>query len=187
MCDFITVILPGEADLHSLTSIGKQHHLDFIPIQNDEVITQLEPAETYYRTKRSMCDCGTGLGCLASGNKKQGQSNRALTRRIRKFQASGWSQTKIDRWLAQHDETKSKRVRSTRDHYTSDVERWLNIISEILDSDKTPSFGLLIHWYSGELESERIQIQRRCKIRIKDASPDVMLHMEHDVLYEFTK
>jgi hypothetical protein len=187
MCEFITAILPAEADFNSLTSIVKRHHLVFTPIQNDTVIAQLAPGETYYRTNRSMCDCGTGLGCLATVNRKQNQSDHALARKVRKFQASGWSQTKIDRWLAQHDETRLNRVRSARDHYISDAERWLNIISEILDSDKTPSFKLLIHWFPGELESERIQIQRRCKISINDARPDVMLHMEHDVLYEFTK
>jgi len=187
MCEFITAILPAEADLNSLTSIVKQHHLDFAPIQNDNVIAQLAPGETYYRTNRSMCDCGTGLGSLASLNRKQSHSDRALARKVRKFKASGWSQTKINRWLAQHDETKLNRVRSALDRSTSDAERWLNIISEILDSAKTPSFGLLIHWFTGQLESERIQIHRRCKIRIEDASPNVMLRMEYDVLYEFTK
>lgn len=187
MCDFITAILPGEADILGLTPIVKQHHLDFTPIQNGTVIAQLAPGETYYLTKRSTCDCGTGLGCLAAENNRKGRSGRSLARKARKLQARGWSRTKIDRWLAQHDETKLKRARSTREHYAADAERWLGIISDILDSAKTPSLGLLIHWYSGRLESERIQIQRRCRTRIKDADPDLLLRIEHDVLYEFTK
>ncbi len=144
-----------------------------------------------------MCDCETGLGSLATfadSADTLGQSDRALARKVQKLKAKGWSQSKIDRWLAHRDEAELKRERTaahreqrSREHYTSDAERWLGILGEMIESGNTSSVGLLIHWYSGQLESERIDIQKRCRTRISDASPEVMLHMEPDVLYEFTK
>ena len=194
MCDYITATLPVGADRVGLMSIAKRHHLDFTPIPNKTVIAQLHPGETYHRATRSICDCGTGLGSLATGHGSQGESDRAVARKVRKFHSKGWSKTKIDRWLAQHDETQLKRQRTvahreqwSREQFTSDTEHWLGIVSEMIESRKTSYVGLLIHWYSRRLESERIKLQKRCRTRIADASPDFMLHMEHDVLYEFTK
>jgi len=46
--------------------------------------------------------------------------------------------------------------------------------------------GLLVHWYSRSLESEKVEIKKRCVTRLSEADSELMLHMEHDVLYEFT-
>jgi hypothetical protein len=194
MCEYITATLPAEADRGALTPVVKRHHLAFTPIPNETVIAQLDLGETYHRVTRSTCDCGTGLGSLAAAADAQAESDRALPRKVRELQSKGWSKTKIDRWLAQHDETRLKRERTAahheqwaREQYTAGAEHWLTILREVLESGKTPSVGLLIHWYSGGLESERIEIQKRCQIRISDADLELMLHMQHDILYEFNK
>ena len=194
MCDYITATLPGEADHTGLEPIVKRYHLDFSAVPNETVLSQLKPGETYHRATRSGCDCGTALGSLATSGESEGNPERALSRRVRKLKSQGWGQSKINRWLAQHDETKAKRERAaahheqwTREHRTCEVERWLAILHEMLDSGKTPRVGLLIHWYSARLESERIQIKKRSRTRIGDVSPELMFHMEHDVLYEFTR
>jgi hypothetical protein len=113
MCDYITATLSAGADRVGLMPIVKRHHLDFTTIPNETVIAQLHPGETYHHATRSMCDCGTGLGSLATAHESQGESDRAVARKVRKLQSKGWSKTKIDRWLAQHDETKLKRQRTT--------------------------------------------------------------------------
>lgn len=194
MCDYITATLPAGADLVGLMPILKRHHLDFTPIPNEKVIAQLKPGETYHNTTGSKCDCGTGLGILATIHESKGESDRAVARKVRKFQSKDWSKTKIDRWLAQHEETQLNRQRAAahreqwyREQCNSDAERWLGIVSEMIESGKTSSVGLLIHWYSRRLESERIKLKKRCRTRIADASPEFMLNMEHDVLYEFIK
>ena len=194
MCDYITATLPAGADLVGLMPIVKRYHLDFTPIPNENVIAQLQPVETYHNATGSKCDCGTGLGSIAAAHETKGESGRAVARKVRKLQSKGWSKTKIDRWLAQNEETQLNRQRVAahreqwyREQYTSDAERWLGIVSEMLESGKTLSVGLLIHWYSRKLESERIKLKKRCRASIADVSPEFMLQMEHDVLYEFTK
>lgn len=193
MCDYITAILAAGTDLDGLEPILKRHHLDFSLIPNENVTSQLKPGESYHHATRSVCDCGTALGSLAASGETRGDSDRALSRKVRKLESKGWSRSKIDRWIAQKNWTEAKRERTayhqeqwTREHYTADAERWLAILNEMLNSGKTRAVGLLIHWYSGRLESERIHIKKRDKTRVRDASPEMMLHLEHDVLYEFT-
>jgi hypothetical protein len=131
---------------------------------------------------------------MAAPNLVEEDPGDAVGRKIRKLQSKGWSKSKIDRWLVQHDETVSRKDQRakerevmSREQGTPDVEWWLSILKEVIDSGKTTSVGLLIHWYSGRLESERIQIHERSETSIDDTSPELLLNMKHDTLYEFTR
>ena len=177
-----------------LSPMMKRLHLDFSVISNESVIAQLKRGETYHRVTRRMCDCGTALGSMAAPNLVEEDPGDAVGRKIRKLQSKGWSKSKIDRWLVQHDETVSRKDQRakerevmSREQGTPDVEWWLSILKEVIDSGKTTSVGLLIHWYSGRLESERIQIHERSETSIDDTSPELLLNMKHDTLYEFTR
>jgi transcriptional regulator len=130
------------------------------------------------------------LGSLTKPEEAEGKSDLALSRKVQKLRSKGWSQSKINRWLAQRDQNEEKRKREAADqakHHTLDADRWLSILNELIQSGTTPSVGLLIHWYTRGLDSERIDIHKRIRVRIRDASSELMLKMEHDVLYEFTK
>jgi hypothetical protein len=192
MCDFITAVLPCGADLRGLAPVVKRHALDFAPLQNDSVGKQLAPGETYHRVTRSMCDCGTALGCLAWPDRPEEPSEHALARKVRKLRTKGWGEGKIERWIAQRAEADVKRARVAKDHeqrlrerQLSDAERWIRVLGDLLDTGKTPSVGLLVHFYSGVLEWEQMKIQKRIVTRIGDARPEFLFRMEHDVLYEF--
>jgi hypothetical protein len=193
MCDYITAILPAQADRIGLSPIVKRYHLDFSPISNAYVAEQLRAGETYHRATRHRCDCGTCLGSLTWTSEPRGESHRWLVRKVRKLQSKGWSRAKIDRWLAQRDANTRRRkseLHAVEQRVTEEsvfhVERWLAILREMIQSGKTPSVGLLVHWYSRSLESEKVEIKKRCVTRLSEADSELMLHMEHDVLYEFT-
>jgi len=44
--------------------------------------------------------------------------------------------------------------------------------------------GLLLHWYSGSVDGERIQINRRTKILLDEGLADALYHVEEDIVYE---
>lgn len=47
--------------------------------------------------------------------------------------------------------------------------------------------GILLHWYSGNLEKEKIDIQQIEKIALSEFDPTVIWKAKEDVLYVFKK
>jgi len=44
---------------------------------------------------------------------------------------------------------------------------------------------VLLHWYHGGIASERIDISGREKVRLAELSPERLMKMKEDTLYEF--
>ena len=193
MCDFITATLPKRADHLGLRPIVQRHHLDFTPIANPVVLAQLRPGETLHRATGSVCDCGTGLGSLAA-DATGPDPDAVRAKKVRRLEAKGWGKAKIARWHREQERAEAKRERADLHrhrlgwgigNFRSDADRWLAIVREMIESTRTPTIGLLVHWYSGGLESEPFKILQRITTRLDDATTDTLLHMEHDTLYEF--
>jgi hypothetical protein len=182
MCHFITAIVPGSADRESLERIFHAHRLAFSVIGNPHVASQLAAGDLQVCTTQGHCDCDTVLGSHRRiGNRKPG------TRELAKLRTKGWSEAKIQRWLEQREGVAQRDERSTELRARAslpEAERWVAFINDALT--KTPYFGLLLHMYSGGLDTERIDLKRRRTPRGK-LSADFLLSIEEDVLYEFER
>lgn len=55
----------------------------------------------------------------------------------------------------------------------------------MLTSDYTRRIGLLLHMYHGGIESERISIVRREIVKLAELTPELLMRIKEDVLYEF--
>jgi hypothetical protein len=64
---------------------------------------------------------------------------------------------------------------------------WIQFISEIINTGLSNNLGILLHWYSGTLETEKINIQNIVKIGLSEMNSSVILNAEEDVLYTFVK
>jgi hypothetical protein len=73
----------------------------------------------------------------------------------------GWSKGKIERWL--NDRTKAdERAEERRHANTPDsLGLWSRIISDLLFTPGVQQAGLLVHFYSGDLEQETIEPLRK--------------------------
>jgi hypothetical protein len=49
----------------------------------------------------------------------------------------------------------------------------------------TSRVGLLLHWYRSSPENERFIIRQRQAVKMGEISPDLLMTLEEDVLYEF--
>ncbi|MGH8107407.1 MAG: hypothetical protein ACREO1_01640 [Arenimonas sp.] len=98
----------------------------------------------------------------------------------------GWSEAKIARSLAQKLDKISQVNEAAVRSNGSQASGWCSFLSELLDSGKTPYVGLLLHFYSGSLES-RIEMSGRVAAGKADVSPEYLGNMQEDVLYEFRK
>ncbi len=185
MCHFITATLPQSVDADSVAPIFTSHQFAFDLISNPHVSAQLEAGDLYLLTTRGHCDCGTALGSLDG---PAPQDDHSSERELKKFRKQGWSEAKIARWLQQKEQTKEKHLREDEARFkgsTRELNQWVGLITNVLKSGRAARIGLLLHMYHGGIESERIDILRREKVRLVDLTPELLMRIKEDVLYEF--
>ena len=179
MCHYITAVLPESAEHDRLDAIARHHGRQFQRLCNPGVEAQIPPDEQYFLTTVGHCDWGTALGALARG---RGDPDwQALERRLQK---KGWSAAKVARAIAQKQEDYRSASATSVDGNRKQLSDWMDFIAAVLSSGKASHLGLLLHMYSGSLES-RIVLAGREEVRARDLTVDVLGNLKEDVLYVF--
>jgi hypothetical protein len=185
MCHFITATLPQNVEQDAVAGIFKSYNLAFNLISNPHVLSQLNPKDIYILTTTGHCDCGTVLGML---NRSEDSKAVSYERELEKHRKQGWSEAKIQRWLAEKEQVKEKTEREDEaqaEIASAEATRWTRFISDLLQLGHIPRIGLLLHLYGGGIESERIRNLKKEEIKLADLTPRFIMAMEEDVLYEF--
>ena len=189
MCHYVTIVLPADVKIEEAQAIAERHHRGFRRVQNRGLAEQLRPGELLVLTTRGHCDCGTGLGMARRPDLDRSESD--MQRRPKELKKRGWSESKIARWIEQKQHTVERNERvmnqrhgELRQHPPADAQQWIDFFREIVSSGATPYCGILYHWYSGALDTERISLRNRTRKRAGDIKPDDLLTLEEDVLLE---
>lgn len=186
MCHFITATLPRDVDVDAVAARFHAHGRGFAEVSNPHVAAQIAPGDRYLTTTAAHCDCGTSLGALA---RSEATGPATLDRQIEKLRRRGWGAARIGRWQAQTEQDPARRRREEQTAARGeahDVAQWTDLLRELLDSGLTPRIGLLLHWYRGNLRSERISLNGIQRLAISALTPRQLMRIEEDTLYEFT-
>jgi hypothetical protein len=183
MCCFFTAVLPQEADVAALDALARAHGRQFLPQPNPGIEAQLHKSERYFLTTTGFCDCGTALG--ARGRRHLGKSPDRQAG-IKRLRATGWSEAKIARSLAQQEDAAARAEKLRGAHDVREPTEWLEFIGEVLNSSLTPYLGILLHWHSGSL-SERISVAGREVVGCSALSAEVPVDAREDVLDVFQR
>ena len=187
MCTFITATIPLKSDLASFCDAAGRHGLRFSPITNPFVQSQLPPGLVYLEKKAAgHCDCDTVLGSLAASDRKHddGGSSSEVAKRKR----MGWSERKIERWLAEKYQANDKRMR--RKQQLAELRQqgageWLAFLRDALGNRKLAALGLLLHFYRASPTTERVQLKRIARVLVREVEAASLLRLEEDVLHVF--
>jgi len=184
MCHYITAVLPKSAPHEEIDLLAQKFGRQFKLLSNPSIESQIQPSEAYFLTTRGYCDCGTPLGALRPNKGKRKSLDVAMHEK--QMRQKGWSEAKIARSLSQKLDKISQVNEAAFKSNSNQTSNWRMLISELLDSGKTAYIGLLVHYYSGSLES-RIEVSGRITARMSDVSSEYLGTMQEDVLYEFRK
>ena len=155
MCYFITLVVRG-ADEASIAPVVTRHGRRATPISNRSVASILQPGEVQFLTTVGHCDCAT---VLIGRSAAQDTDQRA--KQVEKLGKMGWSPTKIERSLRDH-ETADVRANARRDAQRTDsVALWTSLVRDLFAIRSVRRVGLLLHNYSGDVETETFEITRR--------------------------
>ena len=184
MCFYITATLPKEANIEELKSLFDKYDMAFVPINNKYVESQLRPKELYFRATKHYCDCNTILGM----NNISIEYDKLLkSKKVKNLKKKNWSNEQIDKWIKKKIKKKNPHAIKTKVSAEIDQEtnNWINFIREILKTESIKRLGILKHWYTKSLSTEKILIRKSNRIKITELSSELLYKFEEDILYEF--
>lgn len=192
MCQFITAILPNDADAAEVAAAFRRHGRACTAYVNATLAAQIGRAESTYCTTPGHCDCGTLLGSAvieAIADDRDGDdapdSRGIEAARLRR---KGWSESKIERALMQRDEAKARPIAPRRgEQPQTGLDVWSALIHDVLASPGTAYIGLLVHNYRGGLHDEVIVLQDRQMIRAGRPGEATLASMRADTIHEFRR
>jgi hypothetical protein len=179
MCRFVTAALPAKADMASIRKRLGPPTAVLCPTTNASVEEHLEPGSHYFRAFEGHCDCDTVLGTA----RWEKPSVEITQGELDKLRRKGWTEQKIERWIAQHDELHARRTAEAAKERTYDLRRWQALIDATVRSYASPYFVVLLHMYDGTLEGDCVPIRREVRVPEADVTDEYLVGLEEDVLY----
>ena len=180
MCHYITAVLPRSAGHVRLDAIAREHGRQFMRLPNPGIEAQLEADEQYFLTTVGHCDCGTPLGAFARAEDEAPDWLAQEQRLLKK----GWSKSKAACAIAQKQEDYRSSLSASAAESSSQLSGWVDFIRSALGPGKASHMGLLLHMYSGPVDS-CIELEGRVEIRTSKLTIEVLGSMKEDVLYVF--
>jgi len=174
--------LPKDTDIKSIRDSLDNYNMIFSLINNISLKSQLRSGELLLRATKEYCDCDTSLGFLSKAKSYQKLLN---SKKVKSLKKKKWTEDQIDNWIKDKLKKKTPHGKKsiTEKERQLDIERWENLIKEILT--KVKRIGLLKHWFSSSLNNEEISIKRKDHISLEELNRDLLYNIEEDVLYEF--
>ena len=183
MCHYITAALPASVDLKSLKPILKAHRQVLRPAANAFVEDRLPPGSQYLSCTSKHCDCVTALGWL-----RRQEERRTLAGDEVKLRRKGWSEARIQRRSAERARAEEKVERTVAEGTPhEEAEWWVAYLRAVLKSGEAEWFGLLLHWYRGDVEPERIHLADSMQVASAEVDAETILRLREDVFYRFTR
>ena len=149
MCYFITVSIPDSGVEILKSEMPRELHL--IETSNPSITPHIPENYISYVVTTDGCSCD-----LFSEESGDDEITKRINKLQRKYKRKGWSDSKIKRAIDQSisaaQSPKAVGLRNDLLFYLSDV---LNLLGEMM---------LIVHWYNGDVETEKVLIRNKLKI-----------------------
>ena len=174
MCTYIAAVLPAETNRESAAEHFDKHgHGFWVQPTAPQAIRK---GDLYVLTYRKHCDCGTILGSGWNPVMPTKDPEAAIP----KLRKKGWSETKIERWLA--DKMRQPNPQGIRQD--EELARWMWFLQDSLHSGLAKRIGLFVHFYNRERFDDDL-IQNVVHVSLDELSQEVLIGMAGDTVYEF--
>lgn len=187
MCHYITVILSGVFDLDEVNYRAHRYSIVLTETTNRYIAQYLKSDETYLVDSYGHCACGTSLCQYGNESQRIDAENRNLERERAKRLKSGWSETKIARWTAQkkHNiERYSGNLHEAKP--ATDCQTWAGFGKELFEKTGVIRFGILVHFYSGAVSTEKAA-NARMVLSSKKLTAETLFRMKEDTIMIFAR
>jgi len=185
MCYYITLILPNDTELEKVRELLYDYNMIFSQINNKSINSYLKAGQLNFRPTKEYCDCDTALGAF---NRQNEYEKLLQSKKVKNLKKKKWTQEQIDNWVWEKINKSKPHVKKyiTPMERENEIKKWLTFLHEMVNLETISQIGILKHWYHSTLENEEIILKRKEKVNLNDINKDFLLHLEEDVLYEFS-
>jgi hypothetical protein len=184
MCFYITTTLPKDTKIDDIRPIFDKYEMAFSEIHNPTVESQLRPGELYFRATKSYCDCDTALG---SRNNLQLFQQISKSKKVKTLKKKNWSEEEINTWIKEKVRKKLKKKGKNKNslEIKNETNKWIDFMKSLLDNKLVSRIGIIKHWYEQGIEDEEFKITDIQRINVNKITPDLLLNLGENILYEF--
>ncbi len=176
MCIFILGVIPSDADFEKVSAVCQSQGF-FFDVVKSKCSSKVE-SKVFGRLTRDDCDCDTWLGSEVQYDDPPSKDPRQKL--IDKYRRKGWSESKIERAIAQE---KSQLIKDTS-NMKLEIQNWNLLFARLLQLCNFNCFGLLMHMYDDSIEQEEFDFNT-IEIRQSQCGERVLLNLRRDTLYVF--
>ncbi len=152
MCYFITV---GVAERAAAHLVGQRAEgLVVQSVANPSVTAQLPRGfATYLVVSDEMCSCGL------FEEERPSREKEAFERLRRKYEAKGWSQSRMERAISQHFSDTG----AVGPGLSADLVAFFGDVAE-----RAGELQIVVHWYDGDVEKEEVVVSQGPTISVEE-------------------
>lgn len=150
MCYYIALLVRG-GGASAIDQVLRNHGRQARPLANLSIADALEAGKAQFLTTAGNCDCGTALAPATVDRTTK------RTQQAAKLAKKGWSQAKVERWLVDREKADGRADERRHANTPDSVEMWSRVIRELMSVPGVQQAGLLLHFYSGDIERETIE------------------------------
>jgi hypothetical protein len=183
MCTFVTAMIPKNAVTPELRRLFSEHSFGWHEMHNSS-LSLLLPDSIQLLPLGDQCNCSTALG---AADQKDPRGIDDIDAEIAKLREKGWSDAKIQRWHLDKERAATRRKEHLHHGVKNELQTWVNLIRDLLSRMLIPRFALILHFYDGPLDDEKISVSATRRIPLAELSANALAHLERDVLYKFAR
>lgn len=179
MCYFLLATLPAGITLQSINPTADSFGLHFTRVNIPSLQRQFPASETCYFFTNNYCDCHV---VIDARRQLEGENaDNEISHEMESIRRKGWSEAKIARWYKEKKATADRR--NEKRSVVEDYEQYSAFLHQTLSERLTTHIGLLIHFYSGAISAEEIEVTKTVTLPIDRVSAVTLMALEDDVLY----
>lgn len=180
MCQFNLLIIDKESKNDELKKLLLTNGFGFRELNNKSLKNQIGENIKIIVTTKGDCDCGSVIGV----NRQEAVSKIDIEKEQKKLRKKKWSESKIERYLADKLKKQSNRVEAKESDNESEENNWIRISNSL--KNQTDPFGILFHQFSGAIEEEIIDIEESNQIPLSLLAEGELRNFRENQLYWIT-
>ncbi len=170
ICYHIILSVSRNVTRDHLCEILEKNNVDFLPIPCPDAIRQEKKNDHCFRPFNRHCDCNTTLGEFF---RKKDSLTKSKHRKMKKIYSSP----------EEVEKEVQRQIEAWKDQLKKDIEtqRRISFLQDIFS--KVWRINIVLHWQS----NDPFIIKNVEKRQHTEITPDLLLNIEEDTLYEFVK
>ncbi|WP_179346692.1 hypothetical protein [Winogradskyella ursingii] len=175
MCQFNFLVTKEKSSISEIKEIASEFGLNYAEYKLNT--PNSNEIQTFLTTTKN-CDCGSVLGKIYSDD----YSEPDWKKEQKKLERKRFSKRRIELLLEQKRKEFTEKNSSELIAENKETEKWIEFLTDKRLKNKLNEIGILYHQFSGELQNERIKIEKGKTNSVENINIDFLKNIKDNEL-----